>query len=302
MIDRAQQIPSQSRRHGFTLVEMLVVIAIIVLAMTLAIPALRSLTGSRSIDAAENKVTSYIAMTRSEAIGLQRVEGVLFFLDTTTDHVNCVAVTETPSQVSDIPGVTYLDVVPDRDPISLPSGTRLWTIKDSIPTSMNPAFVEPLPNSRFLGFNWYGSPIDDPATLGTLSAIPGGVILFDGHSGQLTSRLYGFRFALNASNTKPPSGLGRLCFANSPTLDTMAIPNWPPPPPNSGSKPALLSQVGLVLFDRDTFANQPFIISGSVDQNDVTGGPTEMATDAWLDANATPVFVNRYDGTLMRAE
>ena len=286
-------------RPAFTLVEMLVVVAIMVLAMTLAIPAIRSLTGSRSLDAAENKVSSYVAMTRAEAIGLQRIEGVLFFLDTTTDRVGCIAVKQADAQSTDDTRVIYLDLVDDRDPVMLPSGVRLWAIKDSI-LSTDTTYVEPLPNSRFLGFNWYDTPINNSSMMSSLSAIPGGVILFDGHSGQLTCKHYGFRFASAGSNTVPPSQLGRLLFANLPALESLKLKDWPAA--SATKVPALISQVGFVLCDRETFTSQPFIVAGSTDQNDITGGATEQAIDAWFDTNTTPVFVNRYDGTMMRAE
>jgi len=290
----------KNRSHrGFTLVEMLVVIAIMVLAMTLAVPAIRSLTGSRSIDAAENKVASYIANTRTEAIGLQRIEGVLFYLDTLSDRVGCIAVAETPRQGGDISGVVYLDLIDDRDPVSLPTGIRLWTIKDTVPQSLAGAFTEPLPNSRYLGFNSYGTAMN--SNVSSLTSIPGGVILFDGHTGRLTAQFYGFRFAQKASGSVPPSAISKLLNSMNNQVDNTGFQNWPPPA-SAPPSPVAISQVGLVLFDRETFASQSFIVPGSADQNDVTGGATQQAINAWLDQNTTPVFVNRYDGTLMRAE
>ena len=47
------------------------------------------------------------------------------------------------------------------------------------------------------------------------------------------------------------------------------------------------SQFGLVLYDTEALANQ---------------GVTGTAEETWLDTNATPVLVNRYNGTLLRAE
>ena len=141
-----------SPRPGFTLIEMIVVITIIVIAMTLAVPAIRSLTGSRSQEAAQNVLTTALGSVRAEAMALQRVEGIMFFLDTSSDRIQCVAVMETPNQpATDHLGVTYLDLVPDKDPISLPNGIWCWTMKDQAPTGINGI----LPKYRYLGYNLY---------------------------------------------------------------------------------------------------------------------------------------------------
>src|SRR5947209_4140701 len=86
------------KSRGFTLIEMLVVISVIVLSMTLAVPAIRALTGSRSLDAAQNTMSSVMGFARSEAIALQRLEGIMFVYDSTTERIKCVAVMETPFQ------------------------------------------------------------------------------------------------------------------------------------------------------------------------------------------------------------
>jgi len=52
---------------------------------------------------------------------------------------------------------------------------------------------------------------------------------------------------------------------------------------------SLRSQIGMVLFDAETFRN-------------ATNGFTSAQTDDWLDANAAPVMINRYNGTLVKGE
>src|SRR5579871_6175600 len=127
--------------RAFTLIEMMVVITVIVLAMTLAVPAIRSLTGSRSQEAAQNVLTTALGAARAEAMALQRVEGIMFFLDTSSDRIMCVEVMETPGQANDnagnlpVPGPVYLDMVPERDPLYLPTGIWLFTMKDRAPTT-----------------------------------------------------------------------------------------------------------------------------------------------------------------------
>ena len=48
------------RRAAFTMTEILIVIALIVLIMGLAVPAFNLITGTRSVDAAENVVTAML--------------------------------------------------------------------------------------------------------------------------------------------------------------------------------------------------------------------------------------------------
>src|SRR5580658_2106774 len=66
---------------GFTLVEMLVVLGIIVLVIATAIPVFNSLTGNHSLAAAQNQIASMLATARSDAIYNRQVTGVFFFID-----------------------------------------------------------------------------------------------------------------------------------------------------------------------------------------------------------------------------
>lgn len=305
---RVSASSSPRRGGGFTLIELMVVIAIIVLGMTLAIPAIRSLTGSRSLEASENSLSAFINFARTEAIGLQRTEGVIFLLDTGADRVKCAVVMDSGLQsTNDVPGVTYLDLVPDRDPYFLPTGVRLWTLKDQPPPPILAAMgnntppADPFPLCRYLGFNpnpqskTSGADYGLQQTMATYptAAIPGGVILFD-KTGHLVTPRYGLRL-------NPHSLLGQMLFPTlNPTSGGNGAIDWPPA--NSGLY--LTSQVALVLFDRETFLAQtdPKSQNPFTDANDATGGTLETAMESWLDTNTTPVIINRYDGNLMRAE
>jgi len=278
-------------RRGFTLIEMIVVITIIVIAMTLAVPAIRSLTGSRSQEAAQNVLTTALGSVRAEAMALQRVEGIMFFLDTSSDRIQCVAVMETPNQpATDHLGVTYLDLVPDKDPISLPNGIWCWTMKDQAPTGINGI----LPKYRYLGYNLYvaGSIGSDYAQATPPPVnVPGGVILFDS-TGRLTVKTYGLRL-VNSGN---PTQLATFIYPNqNPTA--LTVTNWP----GIATDPYYLnSQIGLCLFDRETFVSATDSAGSNFTPYNTTGGGISFSD--WLDTNTTPIFVNRYDATLMRAE
>ena len=88
-----RNIPT-ARRDGFTLVELLIVIGLIVLVIALAVPAFKAMTGGRSIDAAQNQLAAVLGTRRAEAIGLQKVRGVFFYLDPATERVNAILVQE----------------------------------------------------------------------------------------------------------------------------------------------------------------------------------------------------------------
>jgi prepilin-type N-terminal cleavage/methylation domain-containing protein len=267
----SQRRQSASGRPGFTLIEMLVVMAIIVLAVTLAVPAIRALTGTGSTQAAQNTVSAFLARARTEAIGLQNVQGVLFFIDPATDRVNCAQVMVSPTQPGDPQGITYLTLAPDHDFLPLPVGTRVQTMKDS----GTPA-LDAFPNARYLGFNPYNA--------STVNL--GGVILFDGQ-GRLTSPRYGFRFVDHLPGLPMPqvTALGQMAFQNTATISTR---NWP-----VAAIQFLRAQIAFTLYDEESGRN-----GGAVDAN----GGNEANRAAWLDVNASPIFINRYNGTLVRAE
>ena len=289
---------------------MLIVIAVIVLAISLAVPAIRSLTGSRSQAAGQNVISAFLSRARAEAIGLQRVQGVLFFIDPATDRVNMAQVVQSPNEGSrfDAAGVTYLDLTADRDVVALPPGIRLQMLKDS--ASRNGNFTAQLFSAeRYLGFNQTFStlyPIVNP-----VQTPLGGVILFDAE-GRLIVRQYGFRYAnypVNAagqySSTSVPTPLGLLAFqaAPDPALAARAANQnsgiWPTAQQSFSQGQVLRSQIGFVLFDREAFRTQ----TGTNGANFTDANGT-IGTDKnnWLDQNATPILVNRYNGTLLRAE
>ncbi len=110
---------------AFTLVEMLIVMGIIVIVILLAIPAIQSITGTRSVGAAQNTLSALITRAREEAVGLQEPRGIMFYIDPASDRVCAAIVREVPPNVPDANNpapLIYLDCVPDRDYLPLPNG------------------------------------------------------------------------------------------------------------------------------------------------------------------------------------
>ena len=296
--------------RGFTLTEMLIVIGIIVLIVALAVPAFRAMTGGRSVDAAQNQLAAILGQARAEAIGLQKMRGVLFILDPATERVNAVLVEEGgrpepgPTTAEEIPDV-YLDAVPDRDPMPLPVGVGLQMVDNAEVTpgtGSNP--VGTRRDDGYVGYN------EVPAAGGTGPRVRvGGAILFDG-SGRLVNKRYGFYTLRPRSRTvtqPTPTRLGELLGYRSPSTPPsfVVMPQF-----LSGSAPGSVaedgrpprSQLGFVLYDAEPFRNLNFTPDDPQFRQGAPYTGTETDEEKWLDQNATPVLVNRYNGTLVRGE
>jgi type II secretory pathway pseudopilin PulG len=271
-------------RIGFTLTEMVVVIGIIVLVVALSLPAFNFITGSRSIESAQNQISAIIGRARANAIGLQKVYGVFFFVDSGTDRVNVAMISESDTTTAGSAAV-YLDFDGPRDDVALPPGVSVQLLDDAALVSGART------NDGYIGFN---------VATGT-SLKYGGVILFDGN-GHVLSSTYGFR---TADSSGAPTQIGALFYGSSATppafLDPFGAGN---PPPKS--------TIGFVLFDRQSFVNQGFTLddvqvtnpAGSTAAYTAAGasGKSEKDEEDWLDQSATALLINRSNGSLIRAE
>ena len=99
------------RRHhgGFTLIELLVVMGIIVLIAAASVPAFRFITGSRSVDGAQNTVNAMVGRARTQAIVTGQNAGVFFFLDPRDDRTKMALVQQTSSQQNEYSGWAMTD-------------------------------------------------------------------------------------------------------------------------------------------------------------------------------------------------
>lgn len=301
---RRSVAPSLSFRSAFTLTEILIVIALIVLMLALAVPAFNIIRGSRSTDSAQNQVAAMLGHARADAIGLQKIHGVMFFIDPSTGRVNAAEVQEAdyPDPANNPTRDVYLDIDTDTDFLALPQGVLAFTLGNG---QVNPSNQRT--SDAYIGYN----------TMTTVGASPlqfGGVILFDAY-GQLTSRTYGFRtenpgangariatamqFLLNNkySDHDNPSlepAFGRSMQFVDPGQRNYAAPLTPP-----------TSALGFVLCDDAAFKGtggnpyDPLFTGGTYTP---PGSPGEGSEETWLDNNSSQLIINRYNGTLTRAD
>src|SRR5690242_8206516 len=82
----SHQPPRPRRRGGFTLTELLVVMGIIILLALAAVPAIRFIMGSRSIESAQTPVAAMVGRARNQAVADGAHRGVFFFVDPSNDR------------------------------------------------------------------------------------------------------------------------------------------------------------------------------------------------------------------------
>ena len=277
--------------RGFTLTELLIVIGLIVLVISLAVPAFRAMSGGRSVDAAMNQLSAVLGAARAEAIGLQKVRGVFFYFDPAAGRVTAALVQEaSPPQDAPANGPEYyLDLVPDRDGITLPVGVGFQGIDNAVVSGGDRK------DDGYIGFNRFG---DAPVRYG-------GVVLFDGY-GRLLNKGYGLLLSepvgKNMQPTRIAEALGFLPGGNVPAYMIARKGEDEPPP---------MSLFGFVLFDAESYAGAVPDPGGGDDERGQVGDPEpigdtydqdERDEEKWLDDNAVPVLINRYNGTLIRGE
>jgi prepilin-type N-terminal cleavage/methylation domain-containing protein len=265
-------------RPGFTLTEILIVVALIVLLLALAMPAFNFITGGRSEDAALNQISAMLARARTEAEGVQEPRGILFYFDKVSQRdMMCIVKVTPPNASSDRQDAStdpntrinysYLDLAA-ADHLPLPRGISVHVITDQ----SGPA--------RYLGYNPFSN-----------TTIPiGGVVMFDAY-GRLATPKYGFRMKVNGTTT--PTDMGNLLDPTGSTPDfVQSIPT------NGNNQPR--AALGLAVFDKDTADSAN---GEDIDPYDQTPpGSNESRNENWIDINATIVTINRYNGTLIKSQ
>ncbi|HEY0009519.1 MAG TPA: prepilin-type N-terminal cleavage/methylation domain-containing protein [Tepidisphaeraceae bacterium] len=283
------RFPLQKTR-GFTLTEMLIVIGLIVLLIALALPAFNFLTGSRSTEGATNVLSATFARARAEALGVQSPRGVILYRDPRTQRtiarlIKPVEVTtwvdardynvgEYVVDASVTPARYYVCITPHRSSASSPDNrpgvdTTIWR-QATDPTAMNrlnPATPAPLVEI-------------------TLDIIPDreSILLPNGIGASGLDNNTAAAGGMDTGN--PYTGRAVIMFGGDGTLtnisyqiiaDSVLATDFP----SSATVPFTeRSQIGLVVYDDEVAGNAGY-------------------ASTWLDSNAQPLLVNRYNGTIL---
>lgn len=289
-------------RRAFTMAELLIVIGIIVIVLGLAVPAFNSITGTRSLDAAQNQIGAIVARARMEAIGLQQPRGVFFYLDSVNERYVAVLVRKMEfapfvasngsyiagDYATNAAGTQYFVCLSTVPITSGPTGPGAnWALTDEYAIDINPD-TDAMPLPVGVGMQFVNDSKILPPTDRYLSC---GAIMFDSGGRLARQRVSIAADGLIGQKMKLPSGQ-----------------NYPAPPPATY---ILESQFGFVLFDRDEFKGQSWW--ETCGENDfavpypglpMLAGylPDEGAEEAWIDQNALPILINRYSGSLIRGE
>lgn len=310
-----------TNRRGFTLIELLVAMGIIVLLIVLALPAFNFITGSRSGESAGNQLSAALGIARAQAVGLQQTRGVAVFYDPDADRSTAVLVElrvgAVPPHVAGTAAapVTYgrgqyavdgantyvcLQTYTDKGQISPAGDTNqdFWRVMPSMKTvsGLNTLPVlevvtggdyMQLPKGvelRGVGnqFRWPNDTITstDPTYQYTNPA----VVLFDGAGQALVTP---FVIAQEGLLGEPVRKAGGFVPLGNTTVTPLPYGFSDKP---SGINYNVSSQIGLVNFERSVF------------QNAIPASATPAELAEWLNQNATPLMLNRYNGTLVKGE
>jgi prepilin-type N-terminal cleavage/methylation domain-containing protein len=316
-----------ARRRGFTLVELMIAVGIIVLMLALAMPAFRAITGSRSTEGATNQVSAMLARARTDAIGGGQPYGVAFFYDSTgqyelaevapvtfstwagytTSYLPSAYVTYTPGggtleyfvSLKAVPASSG-NQTPDQDKNNwhqYAAGTPeyYWAAAS---TSISPVLYDQIPSTdAVLLPTGVGAQVIMDSSLNTTAPdryLRAGLVMFDpsGRVAYLSTVCSSYGLVGSAIGEDLKNAVATAGGTVQQTATNELLP----------------SSFGAVVYDRDAYAAQNFPAHDPTLNPTVTYGtvgsspPSEADAEQWLDLNATPLLINRYTGDLVHGE
>jgi len=269
------------RRRGFTLIELMIVIAIIVGVLALSVPVIRSLEGNRSVDAGYNKLAAALGHARQLALYYRAPAGIVIYKDTLngTNLIDIAFVTQEkniasvvlaqnvwkspPNNNKPLPqDDRYMDIIPGEEILTMPPGVGIQVVT-------NPAIlqqtkgVQPNPVKYLAPLPTVGTDLGDRyLTLG--------IILFD-ENGQLAqSAQYFIRdgssmtttLGGNLGMTTVPgtpgsmSGLIPPYKLNQPANNPLVYDSYPPGTYVISASAGLYSHSAMCVYDQDAYNAQ----------------------------------------------
>ncbi len=121
--------PTRIARHtAFSLIELLVVVAIMGILLVVAIPAIKALTQNNNQKQARNMASVYIAAARSAALQQRRLVGCVFYEDPTNKNQVAVRLVRETGVNADL---TYFGAIPGSQAEFMPRAIRIGVLDDN---------------------------------------------------------------------------------------------------------------------------------------------------------------------------
>lgn len=248
------------RPRGFTLIEMLAVIGIIVLVIGISVPAVGAMMRGNKQAQAQNQVRSYLSFARSTALMRQCQVGVVFFQET-ADHAM-------PYHGNQIAMQIFIE---EHDQTTTPAKNPKNTLfapfsktREYLPAGIAVAALNDVPGKQA---------INGDSTGGHNLAI-----LFDA-TGQMVTRHGLARRNLPSNGTAGtyPWAMADWNFASQGTV-------------NSDNSSNGISSPGVFLYDLSAYESQ----------NIASGSAGDLARGAWIKQHANVIVVNANTGGILR--
>jgi prepilin-type N-terminal cleavage/methylation domain-containing protein len=280
------QQPATSSR-GFTMIELLVVITIIVLMLSVAVPLVRTIQGNRTLEVGYNTISSAIGHARQIALYYRAPAGIAFYQDPNNGYQTIAYVMQEKNIPRDMGNAAifasqddrYFDIIPGEQLTTLPQGVAVQVFDGVLPST---------------GLNSYPD-----------LYMRVGIVLFD-EEGQLSSAPFFVRQVATVTAGQPHLG-----DANHLNLN--------PLPPNTplGLGVAIYTSPAVCLYDEESYLSQP-TSPGSPQSNFsdanyntqaystfYVGGILLPLTDKWLEQtwlsqNGETLVIKPNDGSLLR--
>jgi prepilin-type N-terminal cleavage/methylation domain-containing protein len=268
------------RRSGFTLIELLATIAVIIIILAMAVPVFRVMSGSGSIEGAQNMVSAMLQRARSRAIGMQAPRGVFFFEDQATKRVAMVLVRidDTAAAPNAAARVIELDDAADELQL-LPQNVGAAFMLGQVPGAAVGSSAQSITTYKQFGLIAFDG-------VGRIMLVPS-YTLYANPDAALKTRY-------------PPDGITQLVdrfktniggdpnVATNPIIGTtFGIGR------SAAAAKQEFSHTALMLYDQVVYSQQA--VSG-------IPGQLSVAQTLWLDNNGVALAVNRYTGTILKGE
>lgn len=116
------------RQSGFTLMELMLTVAIVLIVAVMMLPVITALTSGRRIEGTINQVQSYLSLARSEAISRNRHTAVFFFGPTEitpASRLMIFQIRNNPPKPNSLEDLTNWTIIPGAYGTRIPPGVKI---------------------------------------------------------------------------------------------------------------------------------------------------------------------------------